>query len=72
MLYFSASTDAAVGPVALATNILKEEGPKGLYRGIAPNFMKVRTLWCILYVIDISKYRKRKWNVHFHVTQSMY
>ena len=29
------------GPIALAKNIVKTEGPKGLYRGIAPNFMKV-------------------------------
>ena len=42
-LRFAASSDAAVGPLALANNILKTEGPRGLYRGIAPNFMKVRT-----------------------------
>ena len=39
--HISASSDAAVGPIALAKNIVKTEGPKGLYRGIAPNFMKV-------------------------------
>ncbi|XP_064649161.1 calcium-binding mitochondrial carrier protein SCaMC-2-like isoform X2 [Lineus longissimus] len=37
--------------VALAKNIIKTEGPLGLYRGIAPNFMKVAPAVSIGYVV---------------------
>ena len=43
----SATGEAAVGPIALAKNIVKTEGPKGLYRGIGPNFMKVKKIFSV-------------------------
>lgn len=44
--------------VGLFTTILKEDGPTGLYRGIAPNFLKVAPAVSISYVIyeQLRKY----------------
>jgi solute carrier family 25 phosphate transporter 23/24/25/41 len=39
------------GMVSLFKNILEKEGPLGLYRGIAPNFMKVAPAVSISYVV---------------------
>lgn len=36
---------------SLVRKILKQEGPKGLYRGIVPNFMKVAPAVSISYVV---------------------
>lgn len=45
------SDDAKLGFVSLAKKIVKEEGFIGLYRGIAPNFLKVLPAVSISYVI---------------------
>ena len=37
--------------VSVFKNILKEDGPRGLYRGLAPNFMKVAPAVSISYVV---------------------
>lgn len=36
---------------ALFRHIIRTEGPKGLYRGLAPNFMKVIPSVSISYVV---------------------
>ena len=48
---FSASVEAQGGFLSLAGSIWKKEGIRGLYRGIAPNFMKVLPAVSISYVI---------------------
>jgi solute carrier family 25 phosphate transporter 23/24/25/41 len=40
-----------MGMVELAKDIVKKEGPRGLYRGILPNFMKVLPAVSVSYVI---------------------
>lgn len=37
--------------VSVIKNIIKEDGPRGLYRGLAPNFMKVAPAVSISYVV---------------------
>lgn len=37
--------------VSVFKNILKEDGPRGLYRGLAPNFLKVAPAVSISYVV---------------------
>ncbi|KAL8562918.1 hypothetical protein ACOMHN_004610 [Nucella lapillus] len=43
--------------MSLFTKILREDGPTGLYRGIAPNFLKVAPAVSISYVV-YEKIRK--------------
>lgn len=50
-LQAAATDDARLGFVSLAKKIVKEEGFAGLYRGIAPNFLKVLPAVSISYVI---------------------
>lgn len=51
MLTFTASVESQGGMVTLAASIWKAEGLRGLYRGIAPNFLKVLPAVSISYVI---------------------
>ena len=37
--------------VSVLKRIFKEDGPRGLYRGLAPNFMKVAPAVSISYVV---------------------
>ena len=37
--------------VSVFKRILQEDGPRGLYRGLAPNFMKVAPAVSISYVV---------------------
>jgi len=46
-----ATDDAKHGFVRLAKSIVKRDGVTGLYRGIAPNFLKVLPAVSISYVI---------------------
>jgi len=46
-----ATDDAKQGFVQLARTIVKRDGLTGLYRGIAPNFLKVLPAVSISYVI---------------------
>ena len=41
----------ALGMVEIWQNIMQEEGPKGLYRGLLPNFLKVIPAVSIGYVV---------------------
>ena len=74
LVYILASSEAAVGPIALAKNIIKTEGPKGLYRGIAPNFMKVtqsikciHLKWILFYFIFYSgRWKCKSSYTHLH------
>lgn len=50
-LQAAATDDAKEGFVKLATSIVKREGFFGLYRGLAPNFLKVLPAVSISYVI---------------------
>lgn len=50
-LQAQATEDAKGGPMALAKNIIKTEGLKGLYRGLLPNFIKVLPAVSISYVV---------------------
>ena len=47
------SKDATGGDnmVSVFKRILQEDGPRGLYRGLAPNFMKVAPAVSISYVV---------------------
>ena len=47
----TATVDAQGGMLALARSIVKNDGLAGLYRGIAPNFLKVLPAVSISYVI---------------------
>jgi len=50
-LQAAATDDAKKGFVSLAKNIVKREGFFGLYRGLAPNFLKVLPAVSISYVV---------------------
>jgi hypothetical protein len=43
--------DSKVGFVSLIRGILDTEGPRGLYRGLVPNFVKVLPAVSISYVV---------------------
>ena len=47
----AATDDAKAGFVNLAKSIVKRDGVTGLYRGIAPNFLKVLPAVSISYVV---------------------
>ena len=47
----TATDDAKHGFVQLARSIVKRDGLTGLYRGIAPNFLKVLPAVSISYVV---------------------
>ena len=49
--YFPVTYDGKSDFFSLAKNIIKNEGPLGLYRGLAPNFMKVLPAVGISYVV---------------------
>lgn len=51
VVFISATDEAKLGFVSLAKKIVKKEGVAGLYRGIAPNFLKVLPAVSISYVI---------------------
>jgi len=51
VLLFAATVEAQGGMITLAASIWKQEGLRGLYRGIAPNFLKVLPAVSISYVI---------------------
>lgn len=52
-VFFSASVEGApqVSMSGLFRDILRTEGPRGLYRGLTPNFMKVIPSVSISYVV---------------------
>ena len=49
--FATASDEAKKGFLSLMKHIVKKEGLPGLYRGIAPNFLKVLPAVSISYVI---------------------
>ena len=47
----AASQEQALGMVSTFRGIVREEGPRGLYRGLLPNFLKVIPAVSIGYVV---------------------
>ena len=45
------TADKGDNMVSVIRTILKEDGPRGLYRGLAPNFLKVAPAVSISYVV---------------------